>query len=715
MVPVQVPTRVYQTLAGGWLLQASPAERPELLDAESWLPITLPDQWHLSALPGHAGVTWYQTEFTVGEVAAGLTATLVFAGVDYACDVWLDGVWLGRHAGYFERFEWPLAGLAAGTHLLAVRVDAPVEDAGPVWPYRKQLIKGIFNHHDCRPGAWHPRFGQDGSTGGIWNTVTLEWRPTRFIRDVRIEMHLQAHAATLLVDIYTGGLPFADLPEWRFNVAHQDEQLPVAANLPARVFRHQTQDARLIQVSGHQFTLAFTLTDFERWSSWDLGEPHLYELSLHLDQDQHQQTFGLRTIEQDGEAWVLNGQRLFLRGTNIIPAQYLSQYTPAQIETDVRLMKEAGLNIVRVHAHVTRPEFYAACDKAGLMVWQDFALQWSYDTSPGFAAEACRQIRAMVTQLRQHAAIVAWCCHNEPVGQEETLDPLLVKAVLQEDASRIIRSHSDFKEHPYPGWYYGDRASFEALPGAPLITEFGAQGLPGADTLGEFLAPADLWPPNWERWAYHDFQYEQTVWIAGIEPTDSLADFVARSQQYQADLLQDGIDHYRRARFAPITGVFQFMFVDGWPSITWSVLDHLRRPKLGYHALKRAMSPVYVSLRLATKRHRAGLPLPVDLVLVNDLARPFTDAQLVLHLLDASEMPVKTWHIPIAQLPSDDLLVLTARLKDQLATQANWLGAFTLEASFMDANGQTLSTARRGVVLDALPAGLAEYKAVEML
>jgi beta-mannosidase len=744
MLHAHGPARHTQVLDSGWQIQASPLEQPDGLAPGDWQPVAVPDQWHLSALPNHAGVAWYQTVFTLAPVAPGLTPTLVFTGVDYACDVWLDGMWLGRHEGYFEPFEFAVEALGnEGPHVLSVRVAAPLEEAGPVWPYRKELIKGIFNHHDCRPGAWHPRFGQDGSTGGIWNTVQVEWRPVRYTERVRIEMHLAGDTATLLVEITTGGLPFHKSPTWSFEIDHVqglglepgDSQAPLAPNdtslapndtsfamqdtsqVPERspfVPRHQVKDARLIRLNERQFTLAFQLSDFERWSSWDVGEPHLYALKLTIDGDTSCHPFGLRTIERDGDNWLLNGQRLFLRGTNIIPAQYLSQYTPDQIAEDVRLMKAAGLNIVRVHAHVTRPEFYAACDQAGLMVWQDFALQWSYDPSPGFAAEATRQIRAMVGLLRAHPSIVAWCCHNEPVGQEHTLDPLLVKAVLQEDASRVIRSHSDFKEHPYPGWYYGERASFEALPGAPLITEFGAQALPAVATLATFLAPTDLWPPNWERWAYHDFQYEQTVWIAGVTPGDSLEDFVARSQAYQADLLSDAIDHYRRARFAPITGVFQFMFVDGWPSITWSVLDHLRRPKLGYFALQTAMSPVYVSLRLATPRQRSGLPLAIDVVIINDLPRAFDAAQLVLRLLDAGGALVKRWDFA-CDVPLDGLVAPTPVLKEALLTSPTWLGAFTLEASCLSADGEHLSTARRAVVLDALPAGLAEYKAVEML
>jgi len=47
------------------------------------------------------------------------------------------------------------------------------EEPGAKWPDRKRLIKGIFSHHDTRPGSWDPATGQSLGTGGIWNDVEL--------------------------------------------------------------------------------------------------------------------------------------------------------------------------------------------------------------------------------------------------------------------------------------------------------------------------------------------------------------------------------------------------------------------------------------------------------------------------------------------------------------------------------------------------------------
>ena len=56
----------------------------------------------------------------------------------------------------------------------------------------------------------------------------------------------------------------------------------------------------------------------------------------------------------------------------------LGEATPAELARYVQLALDANLDLLRLHAHVSRPELYDAADAAGLLVWQDFPLQWGY-------------------------------------------------------------------------------------------------------------------------------------------------------------------------------------------------------------------------------------------------------------------------------------------------------------------------------------------------
>ncbi len=685
-----------------------PARRA-IANQDGWQPIAVPANWHVAGLENREGVVWYRREFEFEfEEAPGPGHFLEFDGVDYSADVYLNETHVGHHDGYFAPFSCDVsAALVKGVNRLLVRVDSPRECSRTAWPYRKKLIKGIFNHHDCRPGGWHLEHGQDGNTGGIWAGVRLVRRPSPFLADLDMTVDLaDPIRAVVTVKLALGGL---------------GEHSGLIEGVPVRLACRNPQGAPVAEIEtvcvvapespGCAFT--FEIPDPQLWWTWEHGDPALYEVTVEVGAETTVRSLGLRTIRAFDSHWELNGKRIFLRGTNIIPAQWLSTYSPDLIATDVALMKAAGLNSVRVHAHVNRREFYDACDRTGLLVWQDFALQWSYDPSEAFAQEAVRQIGEMVRHLRRHPAVAVWCCHNEPVGQEHTLDPLLVAAVLAQDTSRIVRSHSDFTEHPYHGWYYGDRHEYAALPGKPLVTEFGAQALPAPETLATFLEPTDLWPPDWERWAYHNFQYEQTCWIAGVPVGTSIESFVQSSQAAQHDLLFDAVDHYRRARYAPMIGIFQFMFVDGWPSITWSVVDHLRRPKLGYRALQAVCSPVYLSVRLAATTVRSGAAIKAEVVLINDLHRDIPDAGVAFRLLAADGTPVASWDPRLCAVPADGQVDLTAAWAGALLAGPELVGDYLIEGICREGD-TVLSTVRRPVRLARLPAGLEAYKAVDM-
>jgi len=654
-----MPTFVAESvdLGGTWSFRAGDIEGPE-----DWLPMEIPANWHLAGLPDHQGVVWFQRTFYRPRNESVQAWWLRFEGVDYFADVWLNGHHLGRHEGYFQPFEFEVSSLLEDENLLRVRVDSPWEDPSTVWPQHKNLVKGVLNHHDCRPGANDPRCGQDGNTGGIWNRVGLYAAARQRVRRVAASSRPVADGAAVLLrcDVESLEAPPCQrllrvelLDPDGVSVAKRERAVTVGGG-----------------VSEHVFVI--TLESYRAWETWDRGGPALYRYRvvlerLGIEQDRVEGRFGIREVTVDAEwRWKMNGRPFFPRGTNIIPTQWLSGYTPRDIERDVELLREANVNCVRVHAHVTRQEFYAACDEAGIMVWQDFPLQWGYAETDDFRERATAQIRDMARILYNHPSIVVWCCHNEPTHNRHTLDPLLEAAVREADSSRVVVSASDFKQHPYPGWYYGHVEQYRGLPAAPFISEYGAQALPGADAVREMVGEENAWPASpaeWERWAYHDFQFDQTFRVAGVLRGENLEEFVAASQAYQYRLIKMATEIYRSRKYDPISGVFQFMFVDCWPSITWSVLDHARRPKKGFEALKLAFQPVLVSLLAGQGLDRGTLETGslwsvltlCAPVVVNDLLQAFPETRLEISMQKGNDRWIL--HELLLDVPADAVVV----------------------------------------------------------
>jgi len=639
------------SLDGTWLYH--PEARTTLkadgsiMDDTSDLPVSgkmlVPSNWHLHGLPNFNGRVRFERDFNVSQpLGPNDRAFLVFHGADYFTKVEINGKPSGTHEGYFQRFEFDTTGLIrSGRNHLAVTVDAPREEPGTVWPDHKRLIKGVLSHWDCKPGGTDLTSGQDGTSAGIWNHVELEIRHTAWLGDVKIQPYLYERKLIPDHDKESG------TDALLFITAEIYAAHPGRYTLAAEIADNKVSIP--VEVAGPHATAVMTvrMQNPKLWWTWDLGDPYVYAAKFTLQINQqatYQRTinFGVRTISLDevtGE-WRLNGVRFFIRGTSIIPDMWLAHYTPDRIDADIRLLRQAHMNGVRICVHVNREELYDTLDRAGIVAWQDFPLQWDYTQSGDFLEEAARQLRDMIRQFYNHPAIITWVCQNESTAYNvNVLDPFLARVGAQEDSSRPVRPVSHFKEHFYAGWYEGDYHNYSNPPGGPIISELGAQALPSLGEAHEMFG--DAWPPDWKKLAYHDFQYDQTFNVAKLAMPQNWPDFVTNSQRYQAELLQYAIEHYRRVKYKQIGSFFQFQFVDCWPSITWSVLSYNRKPKLGYAAVQRAFQPVLISGDLDQETWsrgnpntgaRLGLGMAVKIWVISDRHEPIGQISYEAHL-----------------------------------------------------------------------------------
>lgn len=584
--------------------------------------INIPSNWEAEGLHNFSGTVWFTTTFNLNSDSFDLKV-LEFKGVDYFADVWVNHNYFGHHEGYFQSFYFDISeAVKRGENLLVVKVNSPKEVPGKVWPDKKKLIKGIFNHHDCRPGGKSEEFGQDQNTGGIWNDVLLHSVDDIYVEHILVssQVDFNRNKAVVNISIFTyknNKNIIKDYPVFNFT-SPSGKSFKFKKNI-------------LINKTKNKSEFVFEIKNPELWWSWDTGRQNLYQLSISGQLLNIKNIiFGIREVRlNDKKEFFLNNKRIFLRGTNIIPAQLLSELSIKKIRKQISLVKEANINILRIHAHVNRNEYYEECDKKGIIIWQDFSLQWTYDESQNFKTNAVSQIKDMVMQLYNHPSIAFWCCHNEPGKQIETLDPMLYKSVSIIDSTRIIRKASNYEEHAYDGWYWGNKEHLIARPMGPLVTEFGAQALPVLDTLKKIIPGKDLNRPEKPSWAYHDFQYEETFKIANIKFGKNVKEFINNSQNYQAELIKSAIDFYRRGKNNDITGIFHFMFIDCWPSITWSVIDFYGKKKKGYFALQKAYQPVYISLFVRQKKYFHGQKLNLDYWIINDLRKEFKSCKLI--------------------------------------------------------------------------------------
>lgn len=538
----------------------------------------VPGNWFDSPLGDFHGRVRFARELPALD---GVGWWLCFGGVDYLAEVEVDGDVLWRHEGAFDGFAVPVP---TDARQLAVTVDAPREELGTLWPYRKRQPKGIFTQ-------WEPLEPFQATTGGIWGDVWLEQRGQPHVVGVT--------ATTFLVprpSVVDGAYVATDTTDARVLVevdVHADTA--AVGTLEVRLCGVEVRCELTLPVGASRHRASLVVPDPELWWPWDRGDPVLHDLEVRLDGDRVVQRIGLREVDFDEATgtFSVNGEPVAVRGSSVIPEKWLARYDAERAREDVALVREANLNAVRVCVHIAADELYDACDEAGVLVWQDLPLQWDHLIDDRVVVEAADQAERIVRRLRQHPCVALWSCQNEPFPVNQAhFGGALRSAVRAADGTRPVHPASTFAEHTYPGWFSGHVRDYALPPASPITTEFGALALPSPSEVERLGGTG--WPPSGPAWDAILHEPTPMFDVAGIRRGDSLEELVDATQRYQAAVVQRGVEAQRTRE----RSFFHFMLMDGWPTVSWSVVSYGRIRKQAFTALALACQPILIGAEL---------------------------------------------------------------------------------------------------------------------
>lgn len=685
-------------LKDGWKMICS--EKAPGVDDKGWKDIQMPSQWAVAdpELFSYGGNVWYTKKFIVRpeDMGPDKHLELTFKGVDYQSEVYLNKEKLGTHEGYFNPFTFDLDGKVkpGEENTLLVKVSAPKDSGGFFF---KNQVKGIFGQHDCRPGG-NTAPSTLGNSGGIWNDVILDSTGMETIKNQYVDTGLSS-------DHKKADLTFNYLLENHDDTAKKVtvkiKYAPSGEEDPEK-FRVLTKTMEL-QPGANKVSVNALEENPQIWWTHDHGEPNLYKMETEiLDGDKVSDSlkghFGIRKIEYDKMTGVLklNDKPMYQRGTNYIATEWLSTYNEEKYEKDLHLMKEANLNSVRVHAHALPQEFYDMADKEGVLVWADFPMIWATSPSLSFMAKARDQYKQFIDLYRNHPSIAIWSAHNESVPFNYMMDFLMDRDAAKLDPTRQHKAGSGFREHYYPGWYdppYGKEYTNVSKWKPRMASEYGAQAIP--ESIKDAIPKDQQWPidQNEATWKFHDLQLPNNIkYIGHPRAFKDLDDYIDTSQKYQYDYNKYVTEYFRRIKFKPTTGIYQFMFKEAWPSATWGVMDHKSAPKMAYEALKNAMTPALVSIEWKKTQFKAGEVVKAPLWVINDNYSELKNSKLnwkVFSADDKEKKPLMNGEMLVnCQADSSDRVnSVEFKIPDKAKPGEKWI----LEASWDDAKGASLS------------------------
>jgi beta-galactosidase/beta-glucuronidase len=299
---------------------------------------------------------WYRRTFTSPPLPGeglGVRSLLHFGAVDWETEVFINGQKAGVHRGGYLPFTFDITDLIHdGENELVVAVLDPSDKGGQ--ECGKQTLKP--------KGIWYT------AVSGIWQTVWLERVPEVSIESLKLTPDLDA--GTLSVEVTLRG----QAESLRAEVCVFDEGKEIVTGM------NQAGASPEAKRSGGE-RIVLSIPNPKPWSP---ESPHLYDLKVRLLRDDHVldevgSYFAMRKFSLAGDRhghlrFHLNNQPLFLYGPldqGYFPDGLYTAPTEAAMLYDVEYTRAIGCNFIRKHVKVEPARWYAACDRLGMIVWQD--------------------------------------------------------------------------------------------------------------------------------------------------------------------------------------------------------------------------------------------------------------------------------------------------------------------------------------------------------
>ncbi|MBX3405334.1 MAG: hypothetical protein KF869_01115 [Phycisphaeraceae bacterium] len=457
----------------------------------------------------------YRRGFTLPDDWKDGQILLHFGAVDWACTVSVNGHKVGEHTGGFDPFSFDiteaLEKAPGARNEIVVTVTDPTDTGGQ--PRGKQWL--------TPHGIWYT------PTSGIWQTVWLEPVPVASFSGLRIRTDRRSQTVEITPETIW----------WKSGLRHPWSVEVMADGKVVGTARADKPGTVQVRIPGPRL--------------WTPDDPFLYEVRATIGDrgtlDSVTSYFAFRDVDVAADQHGVN--RIRLNGEPLFQFGPLDQgfwpdglYTPPTEEAmifDILAAKKMGSNMLRKHVKVESQRFYHACDKLGILVWQDIPSPFFWDGksdnphgNPPLTDEWKqnfeREMRAIIRAFDQHPSIVMWVPFNEGWGQNDLAwSKSMVDLCKRIDPLRLINNASGWTDmgngdvndiHAYPGPATPTPQLPRDANRAMVLGEFGGLGLP---------IEGHTWLDK-NNWGYKSYTDKDSLTAAYIDIINQLPIHIAR-------------------------------------------------------------------------------------------------------------------------------------------------------------------------------------------
>ena len=552
---------------------------------------------------------WYRDEFEVPEGFKQDRLFLNFDGINWKANVFLNGKKLGRIEGAFMRGKFDVTDLVVpGKNVVAVEI------------IRNNHIGAIKDFNGGILGADNPTFHA---------TIGWDWIPTVRGRNIGIwnDVFLTSTGKVTVADpLVTSVLPLPDTTSATLTaevIVKNHDANTVSGTLEGKVGDITFQQPVSL-AAGEEKTVVFDVKDFPQlkmenprlWWPKGYGAPNLYDANFTFKVDDKVSDakdfkVGIRqmTFNEDNHilSLFINGRRFIGRGGNWGFGESSLNYRGR--EYDIAVAYHADMNFTMMRNWVGMigdEELYEACDRHGIMIWQDFWLANPADgPDPYYPEMFIANAEDYVKRIRSHASIGIYCGRNEGFPPEQ-IDKAL-RRIIKEDhpdihyisssADDVVSGHGPYRMLPAKEYFTLKTGNdkFHSERGMPNVMTY--------ESMLRTFSPKGIWPQD-NEWGMHDYTRE------GAQGCTSFNEIIAKgygepqNAKEFAELAQwvnyDGHRSLFESRSQNRKGLLMWMSHSCWPSMVWQTYDYYFEPTAAYFAIKKASEPLHIQWNPAT-------------------------------------------------------------------------------------------------------------------
>lgn len=558
---------------------------------------------------------------------------LVCQGIDTLAHIYLNDKHLKDVSDMHRIFEIDVKEyLVAGANTFYIRFDSPYKEA-----LRKHSEDPIHTSVDSIYGFTqirkaHYMYGWDWGPKipdmGIWRDVALVGVNDIELKDVYITQQHEEDKVILDVKV-DSKIENRQETYCKICVNLKDEKIAVVEE----------------KVQNGVNRLSVTIDHPKKWWPNGYGEQPLYQVEVSLENGDEEirknLQIGLRTMElkREEDEWgesfeiCVNGISLFAMGANYIPEDnLLNRCHKERTEKLLEQCVKANYNCIRIWGggYYLDDYFYDACDRYGLVVWQDLLFACGkYKLTDQSVEDIIEETKDNMKRIRHHASLGLWCGNNEMEWAWDNWDNFkdnprmkndyvkLFEYILPEVAKAIDPATPYWLSSPSSGGCFvepndpnrGDVHYWDVWHKLKPFTayrsfhfrfcsEFGFQSFPCMKTVESFTKPEDR-----NIFSYVMEQHQKNGSANGLilfylsdnfKYPEKCEDLLYISQILQAEAIKYGVEHWRANR-GRCMGALYWQLNDCWPVASWSSIDYFGRWKALHYYAKKFYAPILLS------------------------------------------------------------------------------------------------------------------------